>query len=62
MDKVISLSAHREMRQARLRKVRGELNDDQLDAICALMRKLLKEKQTNSICEACDIATERLGF
>lgn len=51
-----------ERRRATIQQRKGELNDYQVEAICALMRKLWSEKQVGSICEACDRAMELLGY
>lgn len=64
-ENVISISSYQSRlarKRARVQRAKGQLNDDQIDAINALIRKILKSKETSSICEAFAIAKERLGF
>lgn len=65
MSNITSLAQYKaeiERRRARVQRVKGELNEHQVEAICALMRQLIAEKKVRSVCEACDLATELLGY
>lgn len=57
---VINFAQRMSERRLRRSKARGEMTDEQYEAISHLMRKLLKSKEAANIAEAYEMAVSRL--